>query len=142
MVLRRKEEGKISAKKMRALLDEKLDVEAKSLYEKAVDMGPYRILSVVFENRDPAEIQNLVNKLTRLKGIISLIGLKSERAHLYFGRSESIDLDVRSLMMEASQIVEGKGGGSASMARGSGGNASRIDEALERAKKLVLEKAS
>jgi len=142
MVFRWKEERKISAKRIRSLLDEKLGLEANSLCEKAVNVGPFQMVTVVFENRDPDEIQYLVNKLTRLEGIVTLIGLKGERAHLYFGRSESVDLDVRPLMMEACQVIDGKGGGSSSMARGSGGMTSRIDEALERAKKLVLEKAS
>ena len=139
MVLRWKEERKAAARRIKSLLDENLKIEALHLREESESVGPYKLISRIFENRDPGEIQNLVGQLVRLDGIIALIGLRDERAHLYFGRSSSVELDVRPWMEEACSIIEGRGGGSPSMARGSGEAPSKIEEAVQRARALCLQ---
>ncbi len=131
------EEKKAAAKRIRSLLDEVLENEAEKLVEKAEPVGPYRVVSVLFENRDPEEAQNLVKKLCRTEGIVTLVGVKGERGHLYFGRSPSVELNVGSLMQEACREVGGKGGGSPSMAQGGTQDDSNVEEVLQRARTFL-----
>ena len=139
MVLRWKDDRKAASKRIRSLLEETLESEAQRVAETALQVGSHKLVSKVYENRDPDEVQHLVNKLIRYNDIVVFVGLKSERGYLYFGRGQSVDLDIRPFMVEACQIVEGKGGGGPSMARGSGKDTSRIEEAIEKIKSLYMD---
>jgi len=131
------EEKKAAAKRIRSLLDDVLENEAEKLVEKAEPVGSYRVVSVLFENRDTEEVQNLVKKLCRIEGIVALVGVKGKRGQLYFGRFPSVELDVGSLMQEACREVGGKGGGSPSMAQGGIQDASNVEAVLQRARTFL-----
>ena len=139
MVLRWKEEKKAAARRIKFLLEETLKFEAQQIREESESTGPVKLVARVFENRDPGEVQSLVGQLVRLEDIVVLIGLRDERAHLYFGRSSSVEVDVRPWMEEACRIVQGRGGGSPSMARGSGAAPSKIEEAIQKARTLCIQ---
>jgi alanyl-tRNA synthetase len=141
-LFRWKEEKHEAIKKVRSMLDVVLESEAKNLVDKAELVGPYKMVLVLFENRDSEEVQNLVKKLSKADGVVALVGLKSGRGYLYLGRSPSVEIDARSLVMEACREMDGKGGGSPIMAQGSFREASRVEEALEKAKNLVLQAVS
>jgi len=139
MVLRWKEEKKAAARRIKSLLEETLKIEALQLLDESEPIGTYKLITRLFENRDPGEVQSLVGHLVRHEGIVALIGLKEKRAHLYFGRSSSVEVDVRPWMEEACRIVQGRGGGSPSMARGSGEAVSKIEEAIQRVRTLCVQ---
>ena len=113
--------------------------EAKSLVETAELIGPYKLVLALFENRDSEEVKNLVKKLSKVDGVVALVGLKSGRGYLYLGRSPSVEIDASPLVMEACREMDGKGGGSPTLAQGSFREVSRVEAALEKAKNLVLQ---
>ena len=78
-----------------------------------------------------------LKKLSRLEGVVALVGSKGERGYLCFGRSFSVELDVGSLMREACRGFGGRGGGSPSMAQGGTQDASSVEAVLQRAKALL-----
>ena len=142
MVRRWKEERKDSAKRIRSLMNDKLELEASSLWENAEQVGSYRIVSMVFEDRDPDEVQHLVNTLARKDDVVTLMGVKHERAHVFIGRSNNVEIDVRPWFEQVCPIIDGRGGGSPSMARGSGEKVAEVGRAIEKAKALCLQEIS
>ena len=136
-VVRWKEEKKEAVRRIRSLLDESLENEAIRLKEKAETIGSVRVIRTCFKDRDPGEVQNLVKKLSRLEGVVALIGLKRERAYIFFGRSPSVEADMKRLMEEACREMDGKGGGSPAMAQGSSKEISKLEAALDRAMSFI-----
>jgi alanyl-tRNA synthetase len=142
MVRRWKAERKDSAKKIRSLLNEKLEAEASALWNNAERIGSYRIVSMVFDDRDPEEVQHLVNTLARKDDVVTLMGVKQERGYVFIGRSKNIEIDVRPWLEQACRIIDGRGGGSPSMARGSGEKVVEVDKAIEKARTLCFKEMS
>jgi alanyl-tRNA synthetase len=142
MIQRWKEDRKATAKRIRSLLDETLEIEAQKIVETAHPVGSHKLVSVVFKDRDPDEVQTLMNKIIRHDDMVVFLGLISDRAYLYFGRSHSVDLDIRPFMESACQLVQGKGGGSPSMARGSGTETSKAEETIEKMVLLYMKQTS
>jgi alanyl-tRNA synthetase len=139
-LIRLQEEKKIQEKKIQHLLDRAMEQEASLFYEKSIMEFSYRLITEIFVERDINEVQALVKKLIRFPDVVVLIGLQKDRGYLYFARSPSIHVDMRNLLEEVIQEMDGKGGGSATMAQGSGADPSRIQEAINRAKQVLATK--
>ena len=86
-----------------------------------------------------AELRFLATSLTQKPGRVVLLGTEAEeRAHLVFARSKDINLDVSKLLKKVVQLVGGQGGGSPQIAQGGGPNVDGLDEALNRAKRMLV----
>jgi alanyl-tRNA synthetase len=101
-----------------------LKVEANELAEIAqagppAVSQPYRVVSRVWERREPGEVRALAQELAQLPGVVALLGSVGERTHLCFARAEGVDLDVAALLQEACGQLGGKGGGRPHLAQGS-----------------------
>ncbi|MFH1942619.1 MAG: DHHA1 domain-containing protein [bacterium] len=131
-----KDEVKSVSKKIRSLREELLGYEVGRLVEEAENIGCIRVVRISFEDRDPDEVQELVKRLIRSEHVVALIGLKTDRAYLYFGKSANVDADMTKLLETACEEIEGKGGGSSAMARGSGQKISGLNDALDKAMRL------
>jgi alanyl-tRNA synthetase len=101
-----------------------LKVEANELAEIAqagapAVSQPYRVVSQIWERREPGEVRALAQELAQLPGVVALLGSVGERTHLCFARAEGVDLDVVALLQEACGQLGGKGGGRPHLAQGS-----------------------
>ena len=137
------EERKEATRKLRAVVDEKLNYEAKELWDAAATVGSCRLVVAVYENRDREEVEALVRKLVHRENVVALMGLKREgRGYFYFGRSPSGGLGMKSLMEKACGEIGGRGGGTPEMAQGSGPDGAKVAAVLETMKTLVVQKIS
>jgi alanyl-tRNA synthetase len=80
---------------------------------------PYRVVSRVWERREPGEVRALAQELAQFPGVVALLGSVGERTHLCFARAEGVELDVAALLQEACGQLGGKGGGRPHLAQGS-----------------------
>ena len=97
-----------------------LKVEADELAQAAVIHEPCRVVSQVWERREPDELRALAQELAKRPGVVALLASAGERTHLCFARAEGIDLDVAALLRQACARLGGKGGGRPHFAQGSG----------------------
>jgi alanyl-tRNA synthetase len=86
----------------------------------------------------PAELRLLANCLTKETGRVACLGcVADERAHLVFGRSRELTIDMAALLRECLGAVDGKGGGSPQMAQGGGPRVAGLDDALAIARRSL-----
>lgn len=137
-VQRWQDDRKTTAKRMKTLVDTALDVEAKALIDETKLISNVRIIDSVFSEREMDEVQRLAQKLIQYDDTVVLFGRKGERADLVFGRSKNLELDLRPLIQTACETIDGKGGGSPSMGRGSGQNVSELEGAIQAAREKAL----
>ena len=80
---------------------------------------PYRVVSRVWERREPDELRALAQELAQLPDAVALLASAGGRTDLCFARGEGVDLDVAALLKEACAQLGGKGGGRSHLAQGS-----------------------
>jgi len=125
------EENKELQKRVRVLEDIAAEVEAESLLSEIQSEGA-RIVGRVFEKRDAEALKRLAHALIRHPNTIALLGSHDkDTARLVFARSADAPGDMNSLMREACEMLEGRGGGKPDMAQGGGKNLARLQEAIE-----------
>jgi alanyl-tRNA synthetase len=97
-----------------------------------------RLLVKVVSEVGPAELRAAATALTAKPGRIVLLGsIEGGRAHLVFGCSESMGVDMGAVLKEAAALVEGRGGGTARIAQGGGPRMEGLPAALEKAAALA-----
>ncbi|MFC1501803.1 DHHA1 domain-containing protein [bacterium] len=138
IIKRLQEERKIHTRRIRSLTDALLEYEATALYQNAEKLGPYKIVISIFKDLEPEDIQNLVKKLIQHESVIALVGLEKEKGYLCFGRSQSVDIDMRPILKDACDVIGGKGGGSPFMAQGNGPEISKLETAIQKVKSGLL----
>ncbi len=123
----------------RELLDRALEGEAHRLLRDA--SGTPRIVTASYDGWSPADLRGLAQHLTRLGDCVALLGARSDKAHLIFAQSESLDADIPGLLKEAVDKLGGRGGGKRHMAQGGGAKVELLDAALADAKRRLEEGA-
>jgi alanyl-tRNA synthetase len=141
-------------KKIEALLAQQKDLEkqlksmqqkqagetARSLVAKAQTIGSTR---AIIENLGPADgdyLQSIADSLKgQFKGVVVLGGVANNAVSLVANVSPDFTSKVQAgkIMQTIAPIVGGKGGGKPDNARGGGKEASKLDEALAKAKELI-----
>jgi len=98
-----------------------LVAEVRELAGSAMTVGPYRVLSHLWEppGRPPEELRAIASELASHPGMIALLATVGERVHLCFARAEDVDIDVLPLLRDCCERLEGKGGGRPHLAQGS-----------------------
>jgi alanyl-tRNA synthetase len=139
ILTRWQEDRKTSSRRIRSLTEEVLTNKAPDLLGTAEQAGPYKLIVSLLTDYEFQDIQTLVKKLIQNDDTITLIGLKKDRGYLCFGRSQSVDIDMRPILSEACSILEGKGGGSPFMAQGNGPEVIKIESALQKARTMLLQ---
>ena len=106
--------------------------------EGVTDQPSVRVISKVFDNRDAESLKHLAQALISHPGTIALLGSREkDAARLVFARSTDTQGDMNSLMKTACEILDGRGGGKPDMAQGGGKNVEQLEEAINRARKLL-----
>jgi alanyl-tRNA synthetase len=127
-------ELKAARKALRAADERAAALEAGALAAQA--RGP--IIAGVFPERTADAVRALALSLIRLGEFIVLLACRSEsRSHLILARSESLDIDLRTLVPVLGPIVRGKGGGSPALVEIAGERGADLDGALARAEEFL-----
>ena len=126
------------------LKDQYLDHEAKAIFAERNDLENLDIISKVFTDRDPKELELLAQKLVQYGAdTVVLFGTKAGgKASLLFLRSEAIPIDMGKLMQQACAVIGGRGGGRPEQAQGGGPAADKLEIALENAFEEILKKSN
>ena len=85
----------------------------------------------VFADRDLIFIKLLAQKLTKLPGMLVLLGSTASPAAIVFARSADVEADVSILMKDAMAAVGGRGGGSKDLAQGGVPDVARVAPLLD-----------
>ena len=120
-----------------AQADERLlHYEAAELLAGAERVGGTPVVVKLFEQRELDSVRTL-GRLVANGGGVALLGSGGAKAQLVFTRAAGLPHDMGKLLREAAAIVGGRGGGRPEAAQGGGPDASRLGEALERARALL-----
>ncbi len=113
----------VAAGRQKALLG----YEAEQLVQQAVSVDGQRLVLAVLDDGEPDALRLLANRLIETDRLIALLALRGERTHFVFGRSADATGHMGDILRSALPALEGaKGGGSATMAQGSGPAADRV----------------
>lgn len=117
-----------------------LKYEEKELIESGKLINDILVINKIYENEDIRYISKLANNIAEEnKNIVLLMGTKNkEKANLVFASSKNVvNLNMNSLIKEALTVINGKGGGSASLAQGAGSSNENLDEAIKLAINII-----
>jgi len=127
---RGKEIEKLKKYKSVAMAEELLpgeEVEGVELISEIVDMGTKEMLSTA-------------ERITSEEGRVVLLASEGENVNLVFSRSDDLELNMIEILNEAAKKINGGGGGSPKTAQGGGSRPEGREDALEKGRKLVLER--
>jgi alanyl-tRNA synthetase len=135
-----REENKTLRRELRALQAVVLEREAEMLWQTADRMADYALIIRAFEDRDVAEIRQLVQHLIAHPATVALCGITGEKAQIIAARSDDLPQDMVTALKQGLAVwgVE-RGGGRPSFAQGGGAAASLalVQAALETAAEAV-----
>jgi alanyl-tRNA synthetase len=137
IILKWRDEKKVSEKRIATLLDEVLTAEAGRLTAAAAEIGPCKVVSALFKDRDVQEVQSLGRKIVSAPGMVAIVGAVTDRVTLFFGRSQDVKADMRELQKAASEVLNARGGGSPNWAQCSSDKTDLVEVAMEKAKSVI-----
>ena len=110
-----------------------LEYEAQTLTTECEKHGKIRLLTKVFQDRHPKELQLLAPKVlvSSPNTIIFFGGKETGKATLLFACSDKLTYNMGELMQTACNVIEGRGGGRPHLAQGGGARVDKIEEALQ-----------
>jgi alanyl-tRNA synthetase len=127
-------ELKTARKALRAADERAAGYEARDLAAGA--RGP--IISGVFPEKTPEAVRALALNLIRRGEFVVLLACRSEaHSHIVLARSESLSLDLRTLVPLLGPLVQGKGGGSPGVVEIACARGADLDAALAKAEESV-----
>jgi alanyl-tRNA synthetase len=135
-----RDENKTLQRALRALRTALLEQEAERVWQAADRTNPYALVVMAFENRDIADVRQLVQELIAHPATIALCGVAGEKAQLIMGRSDDLPYDMVPVLMRGLAVWDvDRGGGRPSFAQGGGSAASveQVEAALSAAAEVI-----
>lgn len=116
-----------------------LELEARTMIaESSADALGRRLIVRVFDDRGNEDARRLAMALSETPATIVLLGLRSAgRAGLIFARSADLAVDMNALLKQAAPLIDGRGGGTPSLAQGGGPAIDHLDDALSAARRML-----
>ena len=125
---------KAQKKTARALQEALAKYEARDII--AADPGP--LVRRVFEDKTPDEVKLLALSIVRQASRLVLFAAKAKpQSHIIIARSDDLSIDLRQLAPVVTAIVNGRGGGGASLVEIVTEDTSKLDEALLKTEEFV-----
>jgi len=131
-----REENKTLQRDLRAARARLIEQEAEALWQSADRASGAALIVRAFEDRDVAEVRQIVQMLITHPGAVVLCGVAGEKAQVIAARSDDLPYDmVPVLKLALAQLGVERGGGRPSFAQGGGASATRgaVQAALETA---------
>jgi alanyl-tRNA synthetase len=129
-VSRQSEQLKQTAKEKEQLGKTLLAYEADKMLAEALIYEDIRLISGLFQTREPGELRQLAQQLSQTPNTVILFGLSGDKAQLIFARAANLTIDMRQLLKSVGQLIGGGGGGSAQLAQGGGPRIEGLHQAL------------
>jgi alanyl-tRNA synthetase len=131
-VARLQEDLKSTRRELGVIRERALEGEADRLVQTAVPSGALRVVRAVLEERTPADLRALAQKVTAYPDTVALLASLGERTHLCVACATEVEMDAAALLRAACEPLGGKGGGQPHLAQGSAPAAGRrrVEEAL------------
>ncbi|MCF0147594.1 MAG: alanyl-tRNA editing protein AlaX-L [Clostridium sp.] len=129
------EELKVEKKILEEELLKKEEVE---LIKEGKELDKYIVIEKIFLNKSTEYVTRLSNKITEKENLICLFAIKNkEKANVILSASKNIDnINMGKILKENISIINGKGGGSKTLAQGLG-EANKIEEFLDNINKKI-----
>jgi alanyl-tRNA synthetase len=135
-----RDENKSLQRELRTVRAGLLEHEAEQLWKAAPQVGRYTLILQAFENRDAAEVRQLVQHLIAHPTTVALCGAAGEKAQLILGRSDDLPYDMVPALLRGLAVWKvDRGGGRPSFAQGGGVAASvqEVQAALDAAVEVI-----
>ncbi|MEZ4658301.1 MAG: DHHA1 domain-containing protein [Caldilineaceae bacterium] len=131
LVQRALEQNKAFERALDILHQQLMRFEARELFEKAVHVGDYRVVSTVLYEQPPENVRVLAAHLQEeARLIICLATVVSGKLTLICARSADVKLHMGNLLRDALKQLGGGGGGRPDFAQGGGVDSARADELM------------
>ncbi len=112
-----------------------------NLFNSVQTIGDIKLLSAKLDNITPKDLRNIVDKAKNKLGnaIILLASVNNNKVSLIAGVSKNLTDKYKAydILNFVAKQIDGKGGGRADMAQGSGSNTDNLDQALASIKSLI-----
>jgi alanyl-tRNA synthetase len=129
-------------RQLRRLLQEKnktlASLLAREIYLEAPEYQEFKMVKRLFEYEEIDFIKLLAQSVVAQGPCVALLGNRSVQVQLVFAQSESLPWDMRPLINECCKLIEGRGGGSRTLAQAGGRNPSHLRSALDWAEAQIL----
>jgi len=134
------------AKQLRKLLQEKNKALAffiaQDAYAQAPEHQGIKLVKRLFEQEDFDFLKLVAQHVVARGPCVALLGNQGAQAQLVLAQTEPLKLDLRGLLNECCQLIEGKGGGAATLVQGGGKRVDQLQAALDRAERQVISSLS
>lgn len=126
-------------KEKKILEEELLNYEEVVLIKEGENLGKYTIINKIFFNKSTDYVTRLANKVTERDNIICLFAIRlKEKANIILASSKNIEnINMGQMFKDYISIVNGKGGGSKTLAQGVG-EVDKIEEFLNSINENIL----
>lgn len=116
------EQQKALEKEIAELKSELLQVELEKAIEQSIDWSGHRLVKQIYQQRPMQELQQLAKSITQKSDnvVVFLISETEEKLQVVCARSEDVSLNMKEFMKSILPLINGKGGGSETMAQGGG----------------------
>jgi alanyl-tRNA synthetase len=129
-------------KQLRKLLQQKSRslalFAAQEAYAEAPEHHGIKLVKRIFEQEDFDFLKLVAQHLLSRGPSVALLGNRGTQAQVVLARTDSVKLDLRGLLNECCELIEGKGGGAANLVQGGGKRTDQIEAALDRAEQRVI----
>jgi alanyl-tRNA synthetase len=121
VVAKLQEDYRAAARALKAASSQLVEYEAAALLAETRAENGRRLIVRIYDQRDPAEMKLLAQRLSAAEGVIALLGSAGSKAQLVFARSADRTEDMNALLKLAlAQLGDARGGGQPNMAQGGG----------------------
>ncbi|MCB9422139.1 MAG: alanyl-tRNA editing protein [Ardenticatenaceae bacterium] len=114
------DENKNSQRTIKKLQSNLLEYQAAQMIHAGQKTGEFILISQVFDENEGINLRHLGQHLTQQSGVVALLATTGTKSQLLFCRSDNAPGDMNTLLKEALNQIDGRGGGSAVMAQGGG----------------------